>query len=298
MAQVLAEKATNNKERTWQQIVLQKYHWHGKIFSEEASEIFPEPQQWNHAIDLKGSAPTSTNCRVYPLLPKEKEEQGKFLAANLQLGQIRWFKSLYASKFFLIKKKDRKYRPIQNYQNLNKWTILNKYLLPLIAELVYNLAGKKLFSRFDVQWGYNNIHIKEGNKWKAAFKISEGLFEPTVMFFGLTNSLATFQTMMDDIFCKEIAQGWLRIYMDDILIAMESSLEDHKLKVHYILDKLEPYDLFLKPKKCSFGIKEVEYLRVIIGNGSMKMDPVKAEGITNWLIPKNSERCAKLPRVL
>ena len=101
------------------------------------------------------------------------------------------------------------------------------------------------------------------------------------MFFSLTNSLATFQTMIDDIFHKEIAQGWLRIYMDDILIAMESSPEDHELKVYHILDKLERHDLFLKPEKCSFSIKEVEYLGVIIGNGSVKMDPVKVEGIIN-----------------
>jgi hypothetical protein len=62
-----------------------------------------------------------------------------------------------------------------------------------------------LFSKFDIQWGYNNIHIKDGDKWKVAFKTSEGLFEPMVMFFGLTNSLATFQTIMDNIFHKEIA---------------------------------------------------------------------------------------------
>ena len=74
--------------------------------------------------------------------------------------------------------------------------------------------------------------------------------------------------------------------MDDILIATESSPEDHKLKVHHILDNLEHHDLFLKLEKCSFNIKEVEYLRVIISNGSVKMDPVKVEGIANWPIPK------------
>jgi reverse transcriptase-like protein len=72
-----------------------------------------------------------------------------------------------------------------------------------------------------VQWGYNNIHIKKGDEWKAAFKTSEGLFKPMVMFFGLTNLPATFQTMMDDIFQDKIAQGWLKIYMDDIIVASE-----------------------------------------------------------------------------
>jgi hypothetical protein len=68
----------------------------------------------------------------------------------------------------------------------------NKYPLPLISDLIHNLSGKKWYTKFNVRWGYNNVRIKEGDEWKAAFKTSEGLFEPTVMFFGLTNSPATF----------------------------------------------------------------------------------------------------------
>ena len=75
-----------------------------------------------------------------------------------------------------------------------------------------------MFTKFDVQWGYNNICIKEGDEWKAAFLTPEGLFEPTVMFFGLTNSPTTFQMMMNTIFHKEVAQEWLSVYMDDIAI--------------------------------------------------------------------------------
>src|ERR1700755_877970 len=155
------------------------------------------------------------------MAPKEKEEQKKFLEANIRLQRIRQLNSPYASGFFFIKKKDRKYRPVQDYRQLNKWTIPNKYPLPLIAELIHDLAGKKLFSKFDVRWGYNNIRIKKGDEWKAAFKMSKGLFEPMVIFFGLTNLPATFPTMMDDVFREEIGQGWLRIYVDNAIIATE-----------------------------------------------------------------------------
>jgi len=155
----------------------------------------------------------------------------------------------------------------------------------LISELIYNLAEKHLFSKFDIQWGYNNIRIKEGDEYKAAFKTSEGLFEPMVMFFGLTNSPATFQTMMDDIFQDEIAQGWLCIYMDNMIIATEDDEVLHKLRVNHILDKLEKFDLFLKPEKCKFHQREVEYLGVLIGNGTVKMDPVKVQGIADWPTP-------------
>ena len=98
----------------------------------------------------------------------------------------------------LIKKKDGKLRPVQDYGKLNAWTVPNRYPLPLISELIHKISGKQWFTKFDVCWGYNNVRIKEGDEWKAAFKTSEGLFEPTVMFFSLTNSPATFQTMVDD----------------------------------------------------------------------------------------------------
>jgi Reverse transcriptase (RNA-dependent DNA polymerase) len=105
------------------------------------------------------------------------------------------------------------------------------------------------------------------------------------MFFGLTNSPVTFQTMMDDIFQEEITQGWLKIYMDDMIIATEDDDVLHTQKVNQILQKLIDHDLFLKPEKCQFHKKKVEYLGVIIGGGKVMMDPIKVKGITEWLTP-------------
>jgi len=90
---------------------------------------------------------------------------------------------------------------------------------------------------------------------------------------------------MDDIFQEEITQGWLRIYMDNMIIATENNKEEHTVKVHHFLNKLKEHDLFLKPEKCRFHQKEVEYLGIIIGQGSVKMDPVKVEGIAHWPTP-------------
>ena len=82
--------------------------------------------------------------------------------------------------------------------------------------MIHNLAGTGIYTKLDICWGYNNIRIKDGDEWKAAFKTSEGLFEPMVMFFGLTNSPATFQTMMDDIFAEPLVRRFL--YTDDELL--------------------------------------------------------------------------------
>jgi len=97
----------------------------------------------------------------------------------------------------------------------------NRNVSPLIPQVIDRLHRCTLFTKVDIQWGYNNIHIKEGDEWKAAFLTLEGLFEPTVMFFGLTNSPATFQMMMNTIFQTEVAQGWLSVYMDDIAVHMK-----------------------------------------------------------------------------
>ena len=118
--------------------------------------------------------------------------------------------------FFFIKKKDGKLQPVQDYRKVNEWTVKNCYPLPLIPELINQVKGATLFSKFDIQWGYNNMRIKEGDKWKVAFVTNLGLFEPRVMFFGLTNSPATFQAMMNGIFAEELQEGWVSIYMDDI----------------------------------------------------------------------------------
>ena len=139
----------------------------------------------------------------------------------------------------------------------------------------------------DIRWGYNNIRIKEGDEHKAVFITNQGLFEPTVMFFGLTNSPATFQTMMNTIFAKEIAEGWLIIYMDDILVATEDDQEFHDKCIHRMLNKLKEHELYLKLEKCVFDQKRIEFLGVILEGRTVQMDPAKVKGIADWPPPWN-----------
>ena len=147
------------------------------------------------------------------------------LDENLHTGRIRPSNSPMASTFFFIKKMDGSLRPVQDYRMLNESTIKNCNPLPLIQELVDKLKGSRVFSKLDVCWGYNNVHIKEGDEWKAAFHTDRGLFESTVMFFGLTKSLATFQTMMNDILRDLIDEGQVTVHLDDILIFSDDLFE-------------------------------------------------------------------------
>src|SRR6266511_3946496 len=106
---------------------------------------------------------------------------------------IRPSHSSQTSALFFVPKEDGKLRPVQDYRYLNSQTIRNGYPLPRIDELIDDLREYDCYIKMDIRWGYNNVRIKEGDEWKAAFSCREGSFEPLVMFFGLTNSPATFQ---------------------------------------------------------------------------------------------------------
>ena len=130
------------------------------------------------------------------------------------------------------------------------------------------------------------MHIVDGDQEKAAFLTKWGLFEPTIMFFGLTNSPATFQTMMNHIFRDLIRKGKVLVYMDDIII-FTNNLEEHHKLTRKVLEILRQNNLYLKPEKCEFEKMTVEYLGVIISQNSMAVDPVKAAAVLEWPTPKN-----------
>ena len=122
------------------------------------------------------------------MTPVEQEAIDQFVEDELKVGKIRESKSPYASPCFFIAKKDRSHRLVQDYRKINAFTVKDKTPLPRIDDLLDILEDGKLFTKMDIIWGYNNIHIKEGHEWKAAFLTLKGLFEPTVMYFGLCNS--------------------------------------------------------------------------------------------------------------
>jgi Reverse transcriptase (RNA-dependent DNA polymerase) len=158
-----------------------------------------------------------------------------FLNKNLAKGYIHPSKSPMASPFFFVAKKDSDaLQPCQDYHYLNDGTIKNAYPLPLVSDLLDKLKGAQWFTKLDIWWGCHNVRIKDGDQWKGAFKTNRGLFEPMVMFFGLCNSPATFQAMMNDIFQDMIDEGWIVIYMDDILI-FSKDLQEHQERMRWVL---------------------------------------------------------------
>jgi len=183
----------------------------------------------------------------------------EYITDGLKRGTLQRSEAPDACSFFFINKKDGKLRPIQDYRLLNAITQKNAAPIPLILELIDKLLGARFFTKLDVHWGYNNIRIWEGDKYKMAFKTPLGLFESCVMTFRLCNALATFQTFMDTQFADFLTTSKVVIYLDDILIMAQTLVELVKL-THRILQRLLDLDLYLRPKKCSFNQTSVEYL--------------------------------------
>jgi len=132
----------------------------------------------------------------------------------------------------------------------------------LITELIDNMGGKKVFTKIDLRWGFNDMRIKEGDEWKGAFTTHMGSFEPIVMFFGMTNSPATFQAMINEILRDLINEEKVAAFVDNVLVGTETE-EEHDEIIEKILKRLEENDLYVKPEKCVWKVRKIGFLGVV-----------------------------------
>src|SRR5260221_3329479 len=150
-------------------MVLAQYHDFRDVFSKEAFDKLPPQKAWDHAIDLTPGTELP-HSQTFPLSPAEQKELGDFLQENLVNSHICPSKSPMRAPVFFVKKKDGSLRLIQDYQKLNEITVKNSYPLPLISDVLTCLHGAEFFTILDLCWGFNNVWIKEGDEWKAAFQ--------------------------------------------------------------------------------------------------------------------------------
>ena len=163
-------------------VIPKQYACFKKVFSEEESKKFLPSWPWDHEINFKPGAPDAIDCKVYPMSQIEDAALDEFIDEQMAKGYIWPSKSPFVSSFFFIKKCNGKLRPVQDYCIINQHKIHNQYPLLLMSDLIRDLGGTSIYTKLDVQWGYNNVQIKKGDEDKAAFKMWRGLFEPMVMF--------------------------------------------------------------------------------------------------------------------
>jgi hypothetical protein len=252
------------------------------VFSKTLANQLPPHRHFDFPINLlPNSVPPYS--KVYSLTIDEKESMQKWVKQNLELGLIRPSKSPFGAPCFFIKKKDGSLRLCVDYRRLNAITVKDRNPLPLISDLIRQLAKAKFFTVLDLRGAYNLIRIQQGHEFKTAFVTTEGQFESLVMGFGPSNCPAHFQSIMNEIF-KSLLGKAVEIYLDDIVI-YSLTIEEHWIHVKQALEILRLNKLFCKLEKCSFGSQSISFLGYIISNRGISMDPSKIRSILDWPAP-------------
>ena len=240
-----------------------------------------------HNIHLTDDVPIKVPHRRIP--PNQIEEVKRHIQKLLNQGIIRKSSSPYASAVVIVRKKDGSIRLCVDYRLLNSRTIKDAYPLPSIEETLDLLNGAKYFSSIDLAQGYHQVAMDEKDIHKTAFRVgSGGLYEYLRMPFGLCNSPATFQRLMEVCLSEENFET-LVLYLDDILV-FSRTIEEHIQRLDTVFTKLKTHGLKIKPSKCHFFRREVKYLGHVVSQKGVSTDPDKTEAIRSWPKPTTEKQ--------
>jgi hypothetical protein len=256
----------------------------------EFADVFQDPHSlpphrvYDHAITLfPGSAPV--NSKPYRYSPLQKDEIESQVKDMIDSGLITPSMSPFASPVLLVKKKDGTWRFCVDYRKLNSITVKSKFPMPIVDELLDELAGTRFFSKLDLKAGYHQIWMVEDDEYKTAFKTHHGQFQFHVMPFGLTNAPSTFQCVMNSVFAPLIRK-YVLVFMDDILV-YSPDLPSHLTHLKQVFELLRQHKLYAKRSKCSFACSQLEYLGHIISDQGVSTDPTKTAAMLAWPVPAN-----------
>ncbi|KAH9753791.1 Endonuclease [Citrus sinensis] len=252
------------------------------VMPPELPKKLPPRREVDHAIELE-QGPKPPALAPYRMAPPELEELRRQLKDLLDAGYIHPSKAPFGAPVLFQKKKDGSLRMCIDYRALNKITIKNKYLIPLIADLFDQLGKARYFTKLDLRSGYYQVRIAKGDEPKTACTARYRSFEFLVMSFGLTNAPATFCTLMNKVL-QPFLNRFVVVYLDDIVV-YSTTLEDHAQHLRQVLQVLQDIELFLKLEKCSFAQQEVEFLGHKIAGGKIMMENAKVKAILDWEPP-------------
>ena len=226
---------------------------------------------------------------------KWKGEIDKQIDEMLQNDIISPSCSSYNSNPLLIEKKDNTFRFVIDYRNLNKSTIPDSYPLPDVNEMIDSCRDAKFFTQIDLASGYWCLAVHEDDRHETSFSVPNGKYEFKRMPFGLKNSQATFQRAIDKVINNVHKTGYfcVQAYVDNIIIFSET-LEDHLLTLRAVLSELMQHNLSLRPDKCEFAQREIDFLGYHIGKGTIKPSEANIKKLSDFPTPKTKKQIERL----
>ncbi|RXN12176.1 Transposon Ty3-I Gag-Pol poly [Labeo rohita] len=230
-----------------------------------------------------------TTCQVpikqrpYRLSPVKQQAMEEQLEVMLKEGIVEPSHSAWASPVVLVPKKNGNLKFCVDYRKVNATTESDAYPLPNIAEILESLSGASIFATIDLNSGYWQVEMDPDSKAKTAFIVSAGLYHFNVMPFGLKNTPATFQRLMETVL-GELRKKICFVYIDDIII-YSTSVAQHFCDLKTILHRLETAGLTINLKKCKFFLSEITFLGHVVSNKGITADPSKVEAIRAFPAP-------------
>ena len=237
-----------------------------------------------HRIDTGNALP----IRIQPrrTSPWKHDEIERQVTNLLQQGKVKESSSPWSFPVVLATKKDGNQRLCVDYRQLNAVTVKDAFPLPRVDDSLAALSGSRWFSTLDLASGYWQVAMDAGTQEKAAFVTSSGLYEWTVMPFGLCNAPSTFARLME-LVLKGLHWKICLIYLDDVIV-MGRTFEEELERLKEVFERLARAGLKLKPKKCFLFQKRVSYLGHVVTDEGIAADPEKVEQVRTWPTPENS----------
>lgn len=271
---------SDNVSSDFRREILNLIDKYSHVFSQNEDDI-GQTSTLKHRILTTDELPVRQPYRRIP--PSQLDEVKQHISDLLNQGIIRESQSSYASPIVLVRKKSGKTRMCCDYRLLNQKSHKDAYPLPRIEDSLDSLHGAKYFSCLDLKSAYNQVEIEEQDRHKSAFVTPFGLFEYNFMPYGLCNSPATFQRLMQIIFREEQNQ-FLLVFLDDVLVYSDT-LEAHLKQLEVVLQRLAQHGLKAEPSKCNLVQEEVSYLGWQVSQNGVKSCPSKISAIVDWPAP-------------